>query len=81
MPELPPDELTPAEVEALIGLARGETIRQSAKRLRPRTENSVRCSRQRAARKLGAANGPHAVALALTGHHITAKDITPGGTP
>lgn len=55
--------LSPRLADVLYGLAAGETVGQTAARI-GLTADTVKTHRERLYRKLGALNGPHAVAIA-----------------
>lgn len=72
----PPEHLTPAEAEALMHLALGYSGKQAA-RLRGVSYKTIRAQRESAYRKIGARNGPHAVALYLAMGGADAYQGTP----
>jgi RNA polymerase sigma factor (sigma-70 family) len=67
-------ELSPAEREALVGAARGETIKETAARLFKSSE-TLKMQRERAVEKLHGRNIAHAVALALLTGVLNAADV------
>ena len=67
--------LTPAQLEALIGAALGESARASAARLGANPE-TIRSRRQAACARLGVHSTTRAVGLCCAAGWITAADIT-----
>jgi DNA-binding NarL/FixJ family response regulator len=69
-----PLPLTPQMLEALVGLARGETVIETASRL-CKSPNTVKSQRAAAYRRLRAKNPPHAVALLLAYGLVHAEQV------
>ena len=74
-----PNVLTVQQLRVVIGLARGETVIETARRL-ALSPDTVRTHRRRLFRRLRVHNGAHAVAIAFANGWITRHDlVTPGG--
>jgi len=71
-----PPHLTPTEAHIVIGLARGMSYAEIAQCLNV-THGTVQSMRKRAARRLGATNSTHLVALAIARRLIPAGAALP----
>lgn len=72
--------LTPGQLDVLAGAAAGESPEDTARRLAV-GYNAVRYHRHRAARRLGARNLMHAVALAVAAGWISRERVMGGVAP
>lgn len=70
-----PNLLSPPEKAVVIGLARGETASQTAKRM-GLSFHTVRTHRFRVKKRLGAVCGAQVVAIALANGWLTRDDLT-----
>jgi len=74
IPEEPAEMLTPAQLETLRGAARGETTKETARRL-GKSVWTVRSQKTQALRRLGARSTTHAVVRALLTGILSLDDL------